>query len=84
LNQLAYKLNVAANSAAILRKARLSILNEANKLPPPIDSEMTDLHYEVAAAVPSASGKVEPERPPDLSRMTDNEFREYTRKNFGF
>jgi len=37
LNQLAYQLNVAANSAAILRQARNMILKEANGLKPPID-----------------------------------------------
>jgi len=85
LQQYGYRLQVAVNSAAILRKARLNILNEANKLPKPIDEDQTAWRTEIAASMRGASMPVDfKEPPPDFSGMSDAEFREYTRKNYGF
>jgi hypothetical protein len=86
LQQYGARLQVAVNSAAILRKARLDILNEAAKLKPPIDEEVTATRMELAQIIrEGGSGRgMPPEKPPDLSRMSDAELRRYTLENFGF
>ena len=60
------------------------ILNEAHKLPKPIDEDATQVHMDVAAAVRGASAPIMPEKAPDLSKMSDAELRRYTLENFGF
>jgi hypothetical protein len=85
LNEYANKLQIAVNSQAILRKARLDILNEANKLPPPIDPEATQVRNDVAWALKSASSaKKVAEPPPNFGRMSENEFRNWKRENLGW
>jgi hypothetical protein len=85
LQQYGYRLQVAVNSAGILRKARLDIINEAAKLKPPIDEDATQTHIDVAAAVRGASRPIDlKEPPPDFSGMSDAEFRDFTRRNYGF
>jgi hypothetical protein len=69
LNKLAFQLNVAANSAAILRQARNHILNEAKKLPPPISEEATQIHDDVAWAVRQAQHGDIPEPQVDLGKL---------------
>jgi hypothetical protein len=59
LQQYGQRLQVAVNSPAILRKARLDIINEARKLPKPIDEDATQVHLDVAAAVRGASGPLD-------------------------
>ena len=77
------KLNVAINSQAILRQARLNILNEANKLPPPIDQAATELKAEIAWNMKSQGKKIA-EPPPNFGRMTDQEFRDWKLSNLGW
>jgi hypothetical protein len=84
LQQYANKLNIAVNSAAILRKATLDIIREAEKLPPPIDPDATAWRNEISWAVKSASAKRIAEPPPAFGRMTDNEFRDWKRNNLGW
>jgi hypothetical protein len=84
LQQYGAKLDVAIHANAILRQARLGIINEANKLPPPIDVEQSQIRADVAFAMKGASAPITPEPPPDLSKMSDAELRRYTLENFGF
>ena len=84
LQQYGARLEIAVNANAILRKARLDIINGAAKLPKPIDEDATQVHMDVAAAVRGASAPITPEPPPDLSKMSDAELRRYTLENFGF
>ena len=83
LTEYMNKLNVAINSQAILRKVRLDILNEANKLPPPIDPEATELKAEIAWNMKSQGKKIA-EPPPNFGRMTDQEFRDWKLTNLGW
>ncbi len=41
-------------------------------------------HAAVAQAVRDSGGKIPAEPPPNFGRMTDREFRQYTRDNFGY
>src|SRR5207248_10350085 len=70
LNQYGYKLQVAVNSPAILRKVSLDILNEARKIPPAIDEDATAWRAEIAAAMKGATAKVQPEPPPQYGKMS--------------
>jgi hypothetical protein len=76
------RLEIAIQSPAILRKARLDILNAANKLPKPIDEDATQVHLDVAAAVrDGGSGRgIPPEPPVQLGRLSDAEYRAYLRE----
>jgi hypothetical protein len=84
LTQYAQQLNLARNSAAILRAARQEVIKRAERLRPPLDEAATADREAVAASVRSAGGKVAPEPPPNLSNMTDRQFREWGRQNVGF
>jgi hypothetical protein len=83
LQDYGQRLEIAVHSASILRKASLDIIREAEKLPPPIDPDATQIRNDVAWAVKGASAKRIADPPPDLGKMTENEFREY-KKQFGF
>jgi hypothetical protein len=84
LTKLAHQLDVASRSASILRQVKNQIISEAKKLQPPIDPEATADRDAVAAAVREAMSGDIPEKPVNLGTMSDREFGEYTRKNFGF
>jgi hypothetical protein len=79
------RLEIAIQSPAILRKARLDILNEAKKLPPPIDSEVSAWRAEIAQSMRGASMPLDFKEPaPNFAGMSDAEFRDFTRRNYGF
>jgi hypothetical protein len=84
LTQYAQQLNLARNSAAILRAARQEVIKRAERLRPPLDEAATADREAVAASVRSAGGKVAPEPPPNLGQLTDRQFREWGRQNVGF
>jgi hypothetical protein len=85
LQEYGHRLQVAVNAPAILRKARLDIINEAAQLKPPIDEDTTAWRAEIAASMRGASMPVDWKEPaPYFSRMSDAEFRDITRKNYGF
>jgi hypothetical protein len=83
LRDYGMRLGIAYNAQQILRNAERDIIKraEAHKV---YDPEQTQIHDDVAWAVRSAHGKAPEEPPPRLGSMTDAEFRDYTRKNFGF
>jgi hypothetical protein len=83
LNQYIGKLNIAMNAQSILRKARLDILNEANKLPPPLDQEATELKADIAWNMKS-QGKRVAEPPPNYGSMDSHTFRRSVREQFGY
>jgi hypothetical protein len=63
LQEYGYRLQVAVNAPAILRKARLDIINEAAKLKPPIDEDTTAWRAEIAASMRGASMPVDWKEP---------------------
>jgi hypothetical protein len=85
LQQYGARLDIAIHANAILRKARLDIINSAAKLPPPIDEEVSGWRSEIAASMRGASMPVDFKEPPsNFGSMSDAEFREFTRRNYGF
>jgi hypothetical protein len=76
-------LGLMLNSREILRRLERDIVNRASEFKP-IDQDATADRNAVAAAVRDGGGKVTADPPPNLGAMTNNELREYTRKNFGF
>jgi len=85
LNRLGYQLSVAANSASILRQARNQIIKEANALKPPIDPEATADRDAIAQAIREGQGPINiPEAPPNFATMSDREFKDFTRRHYGF
>src|SRR5262249_16675013 len=78
LKEHGYRLQVAINSHAILRKATLDIFNEAKKLPKPIDTDATELRAEIASLMRGASAPVDlKDPPPRLAQMSAADFRNY-------
>jgi hypothetical protein len=71
--------NPRAYQAALDRLAS-EFQNQYSRLP---DPQATEDHEAVAQAV-RGSGKVPPEPPPDLSKMSNAELRKYTQDNWGF
>jgi hypothetical protein len=69
LNKLAYQLDIAARSPAILRQCRNQILAEAKKLAPPIDPDATQARDNVAWAVKQAQRGDIPEPPTNWGRL---------------
>jgi hypothetical protein len=69
-----------ANASAYVRKALDRMHREARR--PRVDPDATADRLAVVAAMKGASGKPAPERPPDLTRMTDGEFKRYTEQFF--
>jgi hypothetical protein len=85
LQEYGYRLQVAVNAPAILRKARLDIINEAAKLKPPVDEDVTAWRAEIAASMRGASMPLDfKEPPPNFGQMSDAEFRDFTKRNYGF
>jgi hypothetical protein len=84
LEQYGYRLNLARNSAAILRAVRQEVIRRAERLRPPIDEAASADRESVIAAMRSAGGKVQPDPPPNLSNMTNTELRRWTRDNYGY
>jgi hypothetical protein len=79
------RLEIAINAHAILRKARLDIINSASKLPKPIDEEVSGWRSEIAASMRGASMPIDfKDPPPNFGNMTDAEFRDFTKRNYGF
>jgi hypothetical protein len=83
LTQHSYRLGLALNSQEILRRAAIEIGKRA-AAHRPIDETATAEHDAVRAAVLGASGKAQPEPPPNFGQMSDRQLREYTKTNFGF
>jgi hypothetical protein len=83
LQQYSYRLGLALNSREILRRAVREVerRGQAHK---PIDETATAEHDAVVAAVKGASGKAQPEPPPNFGQMSDKEFNRWTRTNLGF
>jgi len=85
LQQHGQRLEIAVAAPGILRKARLDIINEAAKLKPPVDEDVTAWRAEIAASMRGASMPVDWKEPaPDFSKMSDAEFRDFTKRNYGF
>jgi hypothetical protein len=83
LQRYGYQVGLALNSREILRRA-VRAVEKRGQEHRPIDETATALHDQVAAAVRGASGKAQPEPPPNFGSMSDSELREYTREHFGF
>jgi hypothetical protein len=67
LQEYGFRLQVAVNAPAILRKARLDIINQAAKLKPPIDEDTTAWRAEIAASMRGASMPLDYKDPPPIS-----------------
>jgi hypothetical protein len=82
LNRLAYQLNIACHSAAILRRVNNNILKEARALKPPLDPDASADRAAVAFAVREASSGDLPEPQVDLGKLSDVEFRKHLRDKY--
>jgi hypothetical protein len=83
MEQRGAQLNTMLSARATIWNAKRSVVKRAESFKP-IDEDQTQVHMEVAAAIRGASTPIIPERPPNFGTMTDAEFRDYTKKNFGF
>jgi hypothetical protein len=85
LQTLSYQLSIAAQSHSILRRLNNSILRQARSLKPPIDAEATADRDASVQAIRDGQGPAHiPDPPVNFGRMTDKEFKEYTRIHYGF
>jgi hypothetical protein len=85
LQNYAARLNIAINSHAILRKATHGILNDARKIPLPIDEEATANREMVAQALRGASSPVDFKEPPiEWGKLSGPDGRREVFKQFGF
>jgi hypothetical protein len=83
LTQHSFRLGLVLNSKEILRRATHDIVKRGRSHTQ-IDEQATADHDAVAASVRGASGKAQPEPPPNFGAMSDAELRKYTKQNFGF
>jgi hypothetical protein len=81
---LAYQLEVAANSAGILRQAKNQILSDARKLPLPLDPIATADRDAIAQAIRDGSTPIIPEMPVRWGSLSAKEGREKVLRDFGF
>jgi hypothetical protein len=77
------ELGLMMNARTILGNARRDVLNRARTAQPPIDLEMTALRDEIAWAVRESRHGDIPDPPVNLGNLSDAEYRNYLRKNFG-
>jgi hypothetical protein len=85
LQQYGARLEIAISANAILRKARLDIINEAAKLKPPYDPDATQIHMDVAAAVRGASAPLDLKEPePEYGKLSASEGRQLVKAKYGF
>lgn len=83
LYQYGYRLGLALNSKEIIRRATRDIVDRGRDIRE-VDHEMTENYYAVAQAVRHQGGKVAAEPPPNLGKMSNREFENYTRDNYGY
>ena len=84
LEQRGYQLGLMLNARKILDGVWRDVQKKASKVLPMIDPDLSQIRDDVAWAVKSASAKAPPEPPVNFGRMTDKEFKEYTRISYGF
>jgi hypothetical protein len=78
------ELGLMMNAHKILNNTWREVQKRAAKVLPPIDELVSADHAAVAFAVREASSGDIPEPKPNFGIMSDREFRDYTRKHFGF
>jgi hypothetical protein len=79
-----WQLQVAANAKDIIWQAERAVIKKAHARKP-VDQDASEDRAAVVAAVRGASDAHPPaDPPPNFAYMSDQELREYTRKNFGF
>jgi hypothetical protein len=83
LQRMAHELAIAFHANTILRQAEAAIIKKANSRPP-IDPDLTADRALVAASMKGSSRPVEADPPPAFGQMGDAEFRNFTRRNYGF
>jgi hypothetical protein len=83
LNQMGYRLGAMLNSKEILRRATHEIIKRGREHAP-IDETATADHDAVVFHMRGASGKGQPEPPPNFGNMSDKELSRYTKEHFGF
>jgi hypothetical protein len=79
------RLQIAVNSHAILRKAIHGILNDARKIPPPVDHDVMAARAEIAQVMKHASGPIDAKEPPiEWGKLSANEGRRAVKEKYGF
>jgi hypothetical protein len=84
MEQRGYQLGLMLNSRKILNDVWRDVQKRASKVLPAIDADATQIHDDVAWAVRQARTGDLPEPPVNLGQLSDAEFRNFTRKNYGF
>jgi hypothetical protein len=86
LERRGHELGLMMNAQKILNNAWRDVVSRAEKVKPAIDEDATADRNMVAAAIrdSGANRPMPPSPAPNFGSMTDNELREYTRKNFGY
>lgn len=83
LQQYKWQLEVAYHARTILGQADAAIIKKANARAP-IDEIVSADVFAVVQAMKGSSTPPGPEPAPRLGQMSENQFREFTRNNYGF
>jgi hypothetical protein len=79
------ELGLMMNAQKILNGVWRDVQRRAEKAPPPVDLEQTQIHADVAFAVRNARAPVNMvEPPPELGKMDDQTFRKWKLENLGW
>jgi hypothetical protein len=78
------ELGLMMNTPKIMQQVRNEVVGRARKVPPMIDVEATQTRFDIAQAMRGASAKIQSEPPPQLGRLTSQEYRKFVRENYGF
>jgi hypothetical protein len=78
------ELGLMLNSKSILQNARKQVVDRARSIPPALDYDAMETRADIAQAMRGASRPVNFKEPaPDFNGMSDNEYRNFIRKEYG-
>jgi hypothetical protein len=79
-----HQLGAMLNAKEMISRARRDVIRKGKAVPGPIDDFATETRAAVAAAVRGAGGKVQTEPMPKLGGLSQAEYRNYVKSNYGF
>jgi hypothetical protein len=85
LEQRGQQLGLMMNAHKILNNVWRDVQKRAAKVPPPIDTDATELRAEIAFQMKQGQGPaVIPGEKPNFGIMDDRTFKDYTKRHYGF
>jgi hypothetical protein len=77
-------MEIASRWRSMLWAAKNDVIKRANKTPPPVDIEATEIHEAISHSMRTARGRAAPDPPPRFGAMSSQEFRNKVRDDYGF